>query len=145
MLYFLPLAPSRCSFGSKLFTLLKLVILFAMVMTSVNRMIPQVPISGIPKRWDSTTSGQNRDVLLNAHLYMVKIRQIRQDIQDENDEGEIVRECLTHLDVTDNILTEMLGIRVRHVYRWSIPSVFEGSLEVPQDGHMWSQHETPKC
>ncbi|KAG8217548.1 CRM1 C terminal-domain-containing protein [Butyriboletus roseoflavus] len=78
----------------------KFVILFAMVMTSVNRMIP--PSTNIASAYASASdSGQelvlnlalflsnflsnhlrvveteaNRDVLLNAHLYMVKVSQV---------------------------------------------------------------------
>ncbi|KAL4077353.1 CRM1 C terminal-domain-containing protein [Scleroderma yunnanense] len=80
----------------------KFVILFAMVMTSVNRMIP--PSTNIAAAYASASdSGQelvlnlalflcnflsnhlravetetNRDVLLNAHLYMVKISQVEE-------------------------------------------------------------------
>ncbi|KAI6022703.1 CRM1 C terminal-domain-containing protein [Pisolithus marmoratus] len=80
----------------------KFVILFAMVMTSVNRMIP--PSTNIAAAYASTSdAGQelvlnlalflsnflsnhlraveteaNRDVLLNAHLYMVKISQVEE-------------------------------------------------------------------
>ncbi|KAI6099888.1 armadillo-type protein [Pisolithus croceorrhizus] len=66
----------------------KFVILFAMVMTSVNRMIP--PSTNIAAAYATTSdAGQelvlnlalflsNRDVLLNAHLYMVKISQVEE-------------------------------------------------------------------
>ncbi|KJA20251.1 hypothetical protein HYPSUDRAFT_203952 [Hypholoma sublateritium FD-334 SS-4] len=90
----------------------KFVILFAMVMTSVNRMIP--PSTNIAQAYmnagDSgqelvlnlalflanflsthlrvVESEQNRDVLLNAHLYMVKISQV--------DEREIFKICLEY-------------------------------------------------
>jgi exportin-1 len=78
----------------------KFVILFAMVMTSINRMVP--PSTNIAAAYASASdSGQelvlnlalflsnflsnhlravetesNRDVLLNAHLYMVKVSQV---------------------------------------------------------------------
>jgi exportin-1 len=90
----------------------KFVILFAMVMTAVNRMIP--PSTNIAQAYaDAGDSGQelvlnlalflcnflsnhlravetpeNRDVLLNAHLYMVKISQV--------DEREIFKICLEY-------------------------------------------------
>ena len=90
----------------------KFVILFAMVMTSVNRMIP--PNTNITQAYaNAGDSGQelvlnlalflanflsnhlravetesNRDVLLNAHLYMVKISQV--------DEREIFKICLEY-------------------------------------------------
>ncbi|KAH6919010.1 Crm1-F1 [Coprinopsis sp. MPI-PUGE-AT-0042] len=90
----------------------KFVILFAMVMTSVNRMIP--PSTNIAQAYaNAGDSGQelvlnlalflcnflsnhlravetepNRDVLLNAHLYMVKISQV--------DEREIFKICLEY-------------------------------------------------
>ena len=90
----------------------KFVILFAMVMTSVNRMIP--PNTNIAHAYMTATdsgqelvlnlalflanflsnhvrpveSEQNRDVLLNAHLYMVKISQV--------DEREIFKICLEY-------------------------------------------------
>ncbi|KAF8638831.1 hypothetical protein AX17_001889 [Amanita inopinata Kibby_2008] len=90
----------------------KFVILFAMVMTSVNRMIP--PSTNIAQAYaNASDSGQelvlnlalfltnflsnhlraveneqNRDVLLNAHLYMVKISQV--------DEREIFKICLEY-------------------------------------------------
>ncbi|CAA7265387.1 unnamed protein product [Cyclocybe aegerita] len=90
----------------------KFVILFAMVMTSVNRMIP--PSTNIAQAYmnagDSgqelvlnlamflanflsnhlraVESEQNRDVLLNAHLYMVKVSQV--------DEREIFKICLEY-------------------------------------------------
>lgn len=90
----------------------KFVILFAMVMTSVNRMIP--PSTNISQAYaNAGDSGQelvlnlalflsnflsshlraveteqNRDVLLNAHLYMVKISQV--------DEREIFKICLEY-------------------------------------------------
>ncbi|KAF8810133.1 hypothetical protein BYT27DRAFT_7187000 [Phlegmacium glaucopus] len=90
----------------------KFVILFAMVMTSVNRMIP--PNTNIAHAYmTASDSGQelvlnlalflanflsnhvrpveaeqNRDVLLNAHLYMVKISQV--------DEREIFKICLEY-------------------------------------------------
>ena len=90
----------------------KFVILFAMVMTSVNRMIP--PSTNIAQAYaNAADSGQelilnlslflanfltnhvriveteqNRDVLLNAHLYMVKISQV--------DEREIFKICLEY-------------------------------------------------
>ena len=90
----------------------KFVILFAMVMTSVNRMIP--PSTNITQAYaNAGDSGQelvlnlalflsnflsshlraveteqNRDVLLNAHLYMVKISQV--------DEREIFKICLEY-------------------------------------------------
>jgi len=90
----------------------KFVILFAMVMTSVNRMIP--PSTNIAQAYQNAgdsgqelvlnlalflanflsnhlravESEQNRDVLLNAHLYMVKISQV--------DEREIFKICLEY-------------------------------------------------
>ncbi|EPT05907.1 hypothetical protein FOMPIDRAFT_1012966 [Fomitopsis schrenkii] len=90
----------------------KFVILFAMVMTSVNRMIP--PSTNIAAAYSAAgDAGQelvlnlalflsnflqnhlraveteaNRDVLLNAHLYMVKISQV--------DEREIFKICLEY-------------------------------------------------
>lgn len=90
----------------------KFVILFAMVMTSVNRMIP--PSTNIATAYaNAGDSGQelvlnlslflcnflsnhlravetepNRDVLLNAHLYMVKVSQV--------DEREIFKICLEY-------------------------------------------------
>ncbi|THG98585.1 hypothetical protein EW026_g3626 [Hermanssonia centrifuga] len=90
----------------------KFVILFAMVMTSVNRMIP--PNTNIAQAYaNAGDSGQelvlnlalflsnflsnhlravetepNRDVLLNAHLYMVKVSQV--------DEREIFKICLEY-------------------------------------------------
>ncbi len=90
----------------------KFVILFAMVMTSVNRMIP--PSTNIAQAYaNAGDAGQelvlnlalflsnflsnhlravetdaNRDVLLNAHLYMVKISQV--------DEREIFKICLEY-------------------------------------------------
>ena len=90
----------------------KFVILFAMVMTSVNRMIP--PNTNIAHAYMTASdsgqelvlnlalflanflsnhvrpveSEQNRDVLLNAHLYMVKISQV--------DEREIFKICLEY-------------------------------------------------
>ena len=90
----------------------KFVILFAMVMTSVNRMIP--PSTNIAQAYASAgDAGQelvlnlalflsnflsnhlravetdaNRDVLLNAHLYMVKVSQV--------DEREIFKICLEY-------------------------------------------------
>lgn len=90
----------------------KFVILFAMVMTSVNRMIP--PSTNIAQAYASAGDAgqelvlnlalflanflsnhlraveteQNRDVLLNAHLYMVKISQV--------DEREIFKICLEY-------------------------------------------------
>ncbi|TDL27514.1 hypothetical protein BD410DRAFT_782606 [Rickenella mellea] len=90
----------------------KFVILFAMVMTSVNRMIP--PSTNIAQAYQNAgDSGQelvlnlalfltnflsnhlravetepNRDVLLNAHLYMVKVSQV--------DEREIFKICLEY-------------------------------------------------
>lgn len=90
----------------------KFVILFAMVMTSVNRMIP--PNTNIAEAYaNANDSGQelvlnlalfltnflsnhlraveveqNRDVLLNAHLYMVKVSQV--------DEREIFKICLEY-------------------------------------------------
>ncbi|PFH52443.1 hypothetical protein AMATHDRAFT_74235 [Amanita thiersii Skay4041] len=90
----------------------KFVILFAMVMTSINRMIP--PSTNIAQAYSNAgDSGQelvlnlalflanflsnhlraveneqNRDVLLNAHLYMVKISQV--------DEREIFKICLEY-------------------------------------------------
>jgi len=90
----------------------KFVILFAMVMTSVNRMIP--PSTNIAQAYSNAgDAGQelvlnlsmflanflsnhvraveseaNRDVLLNAHLYMVKVSQV--------DEREIFKICLEY-------------------------------------------------
>jgi exportin-1 len=90
----------------------KFVILFAMVMTSVNRMIP--PGTNIAEAYaNAGDAGQelvlnlalflsnflsnhlravetetNRDVLLNAHLYMVKVSQV--------DEREIFKICLEY-------------------------------------------------
>jgi exportin-1 len=90
----------------------KFVILFAMVMTSVNRMIP--PNTNIAEAYaNAGDAGQelvlnlalflanflsnhlraveteaNRDVLLNAHLYMVKVSQV--------DEREIFKICLEY-------------------------------------------------
>lgn len=90
----------------------KFVMLFAMVMTSINRMIP--PNTNIAEAYkDADDSGQelvlnlalfltnflsnhlravetekNRDVLLNAHLYMVKVSQV--------DEREIFKICLEY-------------------------------------------------
>ncbi|KAF8911158.1 CRM1 C terminal-domain-containing protein [Gymnopilus junonius] len=90
----------------------KFVILFAMVMTSVNRMIP--PSTNIAQAYQNAgdsgqelvlnlslflanflsnhlravESEQNRDVLLNAHLYMVKVSQV--------DEREIFKICLEY-------------------------------------------------
>ena len=90
----------------------KFVILFAMVMTSVNRMIPpstniaqayaNAPDSGqelvlnlalflanfLSNHLRVVETEQNRDVLLNAHLYMVKISQV--------DEREIFKICLEY-------------------------------------------------
>jgi exportin-1 len=90
----------------------KFVILFAMVMTAVNRMIP--PSTNIAEAYaNAGDAGQdlvlnlalflvnflsnhlrpieaegNRDVLLNAHLYMVKISQV--------EEREIFKICLEY-------------------------------------------------
>ena len=90
----------------------KFVILFAMVMTSVNRMIP--PNTNIAEAYANANDAgqelvlnlalfltnflsnhlrvvendQNHDVLLNAHLYMVKISQV--------DEREIFKICLEY-------------------------------------------------
>jgi exportin-1 len=90
----------------------KFTILFAMVMTSVNRMIP--PSTNIAEAYaNAADAGQelvlnlalflanflsnhlrpieeesNRDVLLNAHLYMVKVSQV--------DEREIFKICLEY-------------------------------------------------
>ncbi|KAJ2925230.1 hypothetical protein H1R20_g11881, partial [Candolleomyces eurysporus] len=90
----------------------KFVILFAMVMTSVNRMIP--PSTNIAQAYANAGDAgqelvlnlalflanflsthlraveteQNRDVLLNAHLYMVKISQV--------DEREVFKICLEY-------------------------------------------------
>lgn len=90
----------------------KFVILFAMVMTSVNRMVP--PSTNIAQAYaNAGDTGQelvlnlalflsnflsnhlraveteaNRDVLLNAHLYMVKVSQV--------DEREIFKICLEY-------------------------------------------------
>jgi len=90
----------------------KFVILFAMVMTSVNRMIP--PGTNIAQAYENTNDAgqelilnlslflsnflsnhvravegeQHRDVLLNAHLYMVKVSQV--------DEREIFKICLEY-------------------------------------------------
>jgi exportin-1 len=90
----------------------KFTILFAMVMTSVNRMIP--PNTNIAEAYQNAgDAGQelvlnlalflanflsnhlraveaeaNRDVLLNAHLYMVKVSQV--------DEREIFKICLEY-------------------------------------------------
>ncbi|KAG5354205.1 Exportin-1 [Termitomyces sp. Mn162] len=90
----------------------KFVILFAMVMTSVNRMVP--PSTNIAQAYaHAGDAGQelvlnlalflanflsnhlravetetNRDVLLNAHLYMVKVSQV--------DEREIFKICLEY-------------------------------------------------
>ncbi|THH07436.1 hypothetical protein EW145_g3385 [Phellinidium pouzarii] len=90
----------------------KFVILFAMVMTSINRMIP--PNTNIAEAYaNASDSGQelvlnlalfltnflsnhlraveteqNQDVLLNAHLYMVKVSQV--------DEREIFKICLEY-------------------------------------------------
>ncbi|KAH8117543.1 CRM1 C terminal-domain-containing protein [Phellopilus nigrolimitatus] len=90
----------------------KFVILFAMVMTSVNRMIP--PNTNIAEAYTNANDAgqelvlnlalfltnflsnhlravetdQNRDVLLNAHLYMVKVSQV--------DEREIFKICLEY-------------------------------------------------
>ncbi|KAH9484027.1 Exportin-1 [Psilocybe cubensis] len=90
----------------------KFVILFAMVMTAVNRMIP--PSTNIAQAYQNAgdsgqelvlnlalflanflsnhlrvvESEQNRDVLLNAHLYMVKVSQV--------DEREIFKICLEY-------------------------------------------------
>ncbi|KAF5330960.1 hypothetical protein D9619_005998 [Psilocybe cf. subviscida] len=90
----------------------KFVILFAMVMTSVNRMIP--PSTNIAQAYNNAgdagqelvlnlalflanflsnhlravESESNRDVLLNAHLYMVKVSQV--------DEREIFKICLEY-------------------------------------------------
>jgi len=90
----------------------KFVILFAMVMTSINRMIP--PSTNIAQAYSNAgDAGQelvlnlsmflanflsnhvraveseaNRDVLLNAHLYMVKVSQV--------DEREIFKICLEY-------------------------------------------------
>lgn len=90
----------------------KFQILFAMVMTSINRMIP--PSTNIAQAYaNAGDSGQelvlnlalflanflanhlrvveaeaNRDVLLNAHLYMVKISQV--------DEREVFKICLEY-------------------------------------------------
>jgi exportin-1 len=90
----------------------KFVILFQMVMTSVNRMIP--PNTNIAQAYDNagdssqelvlnlaiflcnflsnhvrTVEGEsNRDVLLNAHLYLVKISQVN--------EREIFKICLEY-------------------------------------------------
>ncbi|KAF7972646.1 hypothetical protein HWV62_17314 [Athelia sp. TMB] len=90
----------------------KFVILFAMVMTSVNRMIP--PSTNIAQAYSNAgdagqelvlnlsmflanflsnhvravESDANRDVLLNAHLYMVKVSQV--------DEREIFKICLEY-------------------------------------------------
>ncbi|KDQ59442.1 hypothetical protein JAAARDRAFT_33006 [Jaapia argillacea MUCL 33604] len=90
----------------------KFVILFAMVMTSINRMVP--PSTNIAQAYaNAGDAGQelvlnlalflcnflcnhlravesesNRDVLLNAHLYLVKISQV--------DEREIFKICLEY-------------------------------------------------
>lgn len=90
----------------------KFVILFAMVMTSVNRMIPpstdvalayaSAPDAGqelvlnlalflanfLSNHLRIVETEENRDVLLNAHLYMVKISQV--------DEREIFKICLEY-------------------------------------------------
>ncbi|KIY51027.1 hypothetical protein FISHEDRAFT_64568 [Fistulina hepatica ATCC 64428] len=90
----------------------KFVILFAMVMTSINRMVPpntniaeayaNAPDSGqelvlnlalflanfLSKHLRAVESEANRDVLLNAHLYMVKVSQV--------DEREIFKICLEY-------------------------------------------------
>ena len=90
----------------------KFVILFAMVMTAINRMIP--PNTNIAEAYSNANDSgqelvlnlalfltnflsnhlaaveteQNRDVLLNAHLYMVKVSQV--------DEREIFKICLEY-------------------------------------------------
>ncbi|KAH8117546.1 CRM1 C terminal-domain-containing protein [Phellopilus nigrolimitatus] len=90
----------------------KFVILFAMVMTSINRMIP--PNTNIAEAYANANDAgqelvlnlvlfltnflsnhlraveteQNRDVLLNAHLYMVKVSQV--------DEREVFKICLEY-------------------------------------------------
>ncbi|KAF9050652.1 hypothetical protein BDZ89DRAFT_1057102 [Hymenopellis radicata] len=90
----------------------KFVILFAMVMTSINRMIP--PNTNIASAYANAGDAsqelvlnlslflanflsnhvraiegeENRDVLLNAHLYMVKVSQV--------DEREIFKICLEY-------------------------------------------------
>lgn len=90
----------------------KFAILFAMVMTSINRMIP--PNTNITEAYTNANDAgqelvlnlaiflsnflsnhlrtveteQSRDVLLNAHLYMVKISQV--------DEREIFKICLEY-------------------------------------------------
>lgn len=102
----------------------KFVILFAMVMTSVNRMIP--PNTDIAAAYAGATdasqelvlnlalflcnflsshvrvleSDEHRDVLLNAHLYMVKISQV--------DEREIFKICLEYwLKLVSELYDEM--------------------------------------
>ncbi|KAH7889656.1 CRM1 C terminal-domain-containing protein [Phlebopus sp. FC_14] len=108
----------------------KFVILFAMVMTSINRMIP--PSTNIAAAYTSASdSGQelvlnlalflsnflsnhlravetepNRDVLLNAHLYMVKVSQV-----DEREIFKITLEYWSKLvaELYDEIQTLPLG------------------------------------
>lgn len=107
----------------------KFVILFAMVMTAVNRMIP--PSTDIAQAYaNAGDSGQelvlnlalflanflsnhvrlveteaNRDVLLNAHLYMVKISQV--------DEREIFKICLEYwLKLVSELYDEIQSLPV---------------------------------
>ncbi|KAF8210814.1 CRM1 C terminal-domain-containing protein [Mycena galopus ATCC 62051] len=70
----------------------KFVILFAMVMAAVNRMIP--PNTDIAKGYAESDDDvqelteANRDALLNAHLYLVKISQV--------EEREVFKICLEY-------------------------------------------------
>jgi exportin-1 len=105
------------------------VILFAMVMTSINRMIP--PSTNIAQAYANTSdAGQElilnlslflcnflsqhvrcvegddqRDVLLNAHLYMVKISQV--------DEREIFKICLEYwLKLVSELYDELQNLPI---------------------------------
>ncbi|KAJ7063143.1 CRM1 C terminal-domain-containing protein [Mycena amicta] len=107
----------------------KFVILFQMVMTSVNRMIP--PSTNISEAYNAAgDAGQelvlnlslflvnflsnhlrtvepeaNRDVLLNAHLYMVKVSQV--------DEREIFKICLEYwLKLVSELYEEISSLPV---------------------------------
>ncbi|KAJ7582831.1 CRM1 C terminal-domain-containing protein [Mycena floridula] len=107
----------------------KFVILFAMVMTAVNRMIP--PSTNIAQAYaNAGDNGQelvlnlalflanflsnhvriveseaNRDVLLNAHLYMVKVSQV--------DEREIFKICLEYwLKLVSELYDELQNLPI---------------------------------
>ena len=107
----------------------KFAILFAMVMTSINRMIP--PNTNITEAYTNANDAgqelvlnlaiflsnflsnhlravetdQNKDVLLNAHLYMVKVSQV--------DEREIFKICLEYwLKLVAELYEEMQSLPI---------------------------------